>query len=86
MKHVVVSSAGETAIFFRHLSSESHCDLNARSRETERSDRARSNRDAINERRFRWIGLIRLNKRTDGSSGDQINLINLHDFSNAASV
>jgi len=31
---------------------------------SERSDRARSNRDAINERRFRSIGLIRLNKRT----------------------
>ena len=30
----------------------------------EHSDRARSNHDAINERRFRLIGLIRLNKRT----------------------
>ena len=44
MKHVVVSSAGETTIFFRHLNS-NHTDLNARSRETERSDRARSNRE-----------------------------------------
>ena len=57
-----------------------HTDLNARSRETERSDRARSNRDAINERRFRSIGLIRLNKRT----AVVVNLINLHDILNAA--
>ena len=56
---VVVSSAGETQPF-----SSAIFNLNARSRETERSDRARSNRDAINERRFQSIGLIRLNKRT----------------------
>jgi len=59
MKDVVDSSAGETQPF-----SSAIFNLNAQSRETERSDRARSNRDAINERRFRSIGLIRLNKRT----------------------
>ena len=64
MKDVVVSSAGETQPF-----SSAIFNLNAQSRETERSDRARSNGDAINERQY---------------SGDQINLINLHDFSNAA--
>jgi len=51
--------AGETQPF-----SSAIFNLNSRSRETERSDRARSNRDAINERRFRSIGLTRLNKRT----------------------
>jgi len=57
MKHV--SLAGETQPF-----SSAILNLNARSRETERSDRTRSNRDAINKCRFRSIGLIRLNKRT----------------------
>jgi len=63
MKHVV-SSAGETQPFSSAIFNENHTDLNARSQETESSDRARSNRDAINERRFRSIGLIQLNKRT----------------------
>ena len=63
----IFSPADETGCCFSHFlppSLISTTDLNARSRETERSDRARSDRDVINERRFRSIGLIRLNKRT----------------------
>ena len=59
---IVVSSAGETQPVSSAIFNPNHTDLNAQSRETECSDRARSNRDAINERRFRSIGLIRLNK------------------------
>jgi len=42
MKHVVVSSAGETQPFYSAI-----FNLNAGSRETERSDRVQSNLDAI---------------------------------------